>query len=158
MMRSGIRVVEGPTSVSISLFPIKGNPLGSSWSPIKRKVVDARCRLTKIKAEKDRVGRGHHVKIFFTSIHSLWSSADHLWRALPPPRDITYRSLENQHEDFRGSRWTEQLDGDLPAGRPFVYLGPFWTSATTRGTISRSLVGAWRSVRSSSSWIITPET
>ena len=62
MMRSGIRVVEGPTSVSISLFPIKGNPLGSSWSPIKRKVVHARCRLTKIKAEKDSVGRGHHVK------------------------------------------------------------------------------------------------
>ena len=61
-------------------------------------------------------------KIFFTSIHLLWSSADHFWRALPPPRDITYRSLENQHEDFRGSRWIEQLDGDLLTGCSLIYL------------------------------------
>ena len=33
-----------------------------------------------------------------------------------------YRGLECQHEDFRGSRWIEQLDGDLLTGRSLIYL------------------------------------
>ena len=33
-----------------------------------------------------------------------------------------HRRLENQHEDFRGSRWIEQLDGDLLTGCSLIYL------------------------------------
>ena len=33
-----------------------------------------------------------------------------------------HRSLECQHEDFRGSRWIEQLDGDLLTGRSLINL------------------------------------
>jgi hypothetical protein len=32
------------------------------------------------------------------------------------------KRLENQHEDFRGSRWIEQLDGDLLTGCSLIYL------------------------------------
>jgi len=30
--------------------------------------------------------------------------------------------LENKHEDFRGSRWVEQLDGDLLTGCSLIYM------------------------------------
>jgi hypothetical protein len=33
-----------------------------------------------------------------------------------------HRGLECQHEDFRGSGWIEQFDGDLLAGRSLIYL------------------------------------
>ncbi len=33
-----------------------------------------------------------------------------------------HRGLECQHKGFRGSRWIEQLDGDLLTWRSLIYL------------------------------------
>ncbi len=40
------------------------------------------------------------------------------------PLFYQHRSLEDQHGDFRGSRWIEQLDADLLTGRSLIISDP----------------------------------
>ena len=52
-------MMEGPTSVSILLFPMKGNPLGSSFASsrgVNQRPGSTDTEKDRAKAEKDRIG------------------------------------------------------------------------------------------------------